>query len=384
MKVAKIKRLEKHLHIVCLNVPYPVDYGGVFDLFYKLPSLQQQGVKIHLHCFEYGRGEQPELNKYCETVHYYPRKNAFASLSFSSPYIVKSRSSEELLKRLGNDDYPIFMEGVHCTYLLGDKRFKQRRCFVRVHNVEYIYYRQLFENTSSLAKKIYFLLESKLLRQYEKKIAGKATFWSVTEQDAAIYRSFGADNQYLPLFLPDWKVSASEGKGSFCLYHGDLSVAENEKAAVWLFENVFNDLPIPFVIAGKNPSQSLLKLVHKRNTICVIANPDEKDMQDLIAKAHINILPSFNATGIKLKLINALFNGRHCITNSATADGTGLAELCHVAGDANEFKSLIYQLFEKPFSAEEIDARRLLLDGMFSNKSNARQMIKWIWEDTLE
>ncbi|HAK10648.1 MAG TPA: mannosyltransferase, partial [Chitinophagaceae bacterium] len=47
--------MEKHLHIIALNVPFPVDYGGVVDLFWKLPSLQAQGVNIHLHCFDYGR-----------------------------------------------------------------------------------------------------------------------------------------------------------------------------------------------------------------------------------------------------------------------------------------------------------------------------------------
>ena len=39
---------ENHLHIVTLDVPYPADYGGVVDLFYKLQSLHQLGIKIHL------------------------------------------------------------------------------------------------------------------------------------------------------------------------------------------------------------------------------------------------------------------------------------------------------------------------------------------------
>ena len=59
-------------------------------------------------------------------------------------------------------------------------------------------------------------------------------------------------------------------------------------------------------------------------------------MQDLIGKAHINVLPSFNATGIKLKLVNALFNGRHCLVNEATAEGSGLESACFVAHDADE------------------------------------------------
>jgi len=33
----------------------------VFDLFYKIKTLHKLGIKIHLHCFEYGRGEQDEL-----------------------------------------------------------------------------------------------------------------------------------------------------------------------------------------------------------------------------------------------------------------------------------------------------------------------------------
>lgn len=372
--------MNKLLHIICLNVPYPVDYGGVFDLFYKLPALQQQGVKIHLHCFQYGRGEQPELNQYCESVSYYKRETGLYGLSFKYPYIVSSRSSKALLNRLNGDDYPILMEGVHCTHLLNDKRFKHRRCFVRLHNVEHIYYNHLYQNTTSLLKKIYFCWESKALLRYEKCIAKKAVFWSVTEKDAEIYKKLGCEKvEFLPLFLPDWKVNAVKGSGSFCLYQGDLSIAENEKAVMWLTRHVFNDLQIPFVIAGKNPSRHIFKLLNNKNTTCLIANPDEDEMQDLIAKAHIIIIPSYNSTGIKLKLINALFNGRHCIVNKQTVEGTSLEKFCHIADDSNAFKSKIIQLYGRPFSSEETLVRHQILGNMFNNDANARQVVKWIW-----
>ena len=104
-------------------------------------------------------------------------------------------------------------------------------------------------------------------------------------------------------------------------------------------------------------------------------------MQDLIAKAHINIIPSFNSTGIKLKLVNALFNGRYCVVNKAAADGSGLESLCYIAADANEFKSLITHLYANPFYNEDIQARHLLLDNMFNNEANAKQMVQWIFVD---
>ena len=374
--------MNKHLHIICLNIPYPVDYGGVVDLFYKLPVLQQQGIKIHLHCFKYGRAEQAELNKYCETVDYYSRDTSVLSLSSKYPYIVSSRSSKSLIQSLLGDDYPILMEGVHCTYLLNDSRFKNRKCFVRLHNVEFVYYKHLFQFTNSLFKKVYFNWESQQLEKYEKKIAPKATFLPVAKKDGELYQELGCKNVvYLPVFLPDWTLSTIEGKGTFCLYQGDLSVPENEKAATWLLEQVFANLTIPFVIAGNNPSKKLQKLVAPKNNICLIANPDETEMQDLIAKSHINIIPSYNATGVKLKLINALYNGRHCIVNEATVTGSGLEAACHIVQEASEFITAIENLYNRPFTTEEMETRHYLLDTLFDNNTNAKQLIDIIWKE---
>jgi hypothetical protein len=372
--------VERHLHIICLNVPYPVDYGGVFDLFYKLPALKQQGIKIHLHCFEYGRGQQPCLKEYCDEVHYYKRLKGLDGLSIKLPYVVASRKNDDLLKRLAEDDYPILMEGVHCTYLLNDDRFTNRKRFVRLHNVEHTYYRNLAYNTTSFIKKLYYRWESKLLLRYEKSIADKATFWAVIPKDADVYKKLGGHNiKYLPLFIPAWQVSGIEGKGTFCLYHGDLSVAENEKAAAWLLQEVFAHLDLPFVIAGKNPPAYLYAIADKRTSTCIVANPNEQEMQDMIGKAHVNIIPSFNNTGIKLKLINALFNGRHCLVNEATVKGTNLDAACVIASTAESFKALIKKLFNDPFTKQDIQLRRGLLNGMFNNEANAKQIIKEVW-----
>lgn len=373
--------MEKHLHIISLDVPYPVNYGGVVDLFYKLPALQAQGVQIHLHCFEYGRGGQPELNKYCISVDYYERNLGHKGVSNTLPYIVSSRKNEQLLQILLKDDHPIFMEGVHCTYLLMDDRFKNRKCFVRIHNVEYQYYHDLYKNTSSPIKKIYYWLESRLLKAYEKKIVSRAIFWTVTEKDAAVYRNeLGCKNiEHLPLYLPDWKVQCLEGMGTYCLYHGDLGVEANEKAAIWLLEKVFSKLKIPFVIAGKNPSAKLDKLVHQSGHTCLVADLSDKAMQDMIAKAHINVIPSYTTTGIKIKLINALFNGRHCVVNEATVAGSGLASACHIGTTANAFREIIAQLYHQPLGSEEIELRKRLLSGMFNNEANAKKQVGWIW-----
>ncbi|HVS97681.1 MAG TPA: glycosyltransferase [Puia sp.] len=373
--------MNDHLHIVCLDVPWPVDYGGVFDLFHKIRLLSRAGVRIHLHCFEYGRGPQPALDEYCVEVHYYSRHEGHKGFSHRLPYIVCSRSNGQLLDRLLKDDYPILLEGVHCTYLLDDPRFAARRIVLRLHNVEYRYYRELARCEGSLWKKLYYRHESNLLRAYERHIAPKVKILAVSEKDSERYRrEFGATHiETLPVFLPFEEVRSKEGTGCFCLYHGNLSVAENEKVATWLLKHVFASLDIPFIVSGKNPTPRLTRLVSQYPHACLIPSPADEELQDLIAKAQVNILPSFNCTGVKLKLLNALYNGRHCIVNRDAVEDYRLREVCHVADCAGEFRELVRRLSRQPFTSEEITARKKILGTLFDQERNLRKLIQSIW-----
>lgn len=375
--------METHLHIISFDVPYPPDYGGVVDVFYTIQALHQAGLKIHLHCFEYGRGKQPELETLCASVQYYPRLGGHKCVSPNLPYIVASRSNAELLQNLLKDDHPILVQGIHCTYLLTDHRFAKRKIIVRLCNTEYTYYQHLYKSTpvTSLFRKLYYRHESKMLKQYEKQIAGKVLFLALSEQDVVRYRQElqAPKIACLPPMLPYNEVTAKEGIGCFCLYHGNLSVMENEKAALWLLQKVFNDLKVPLVIAGKNPSAKLERVALQHPHTCLVADPSEQEMQDMIGKAQINILPSFNNTGIKLKLLNALYNGRHCVVNDATVQSTGLESACHIGTNANAFKSLVMQLYHQPFGEEEIRLRKKLLLGNFDNHRNAQRLIQWIF-----
>lgn len=374
-------KLEKHLHIVSFDVPFPADYGGVIDVFYKIKALHELGVKIHLHCFEYGRGQRKELEDYCAEVHYYNRKSGHHGFSNKLPYIVCSRSDDGLLKNLLKDDYPVLLEGIHCTYFLNNERLAHRKVLLRLHNVEYRYYKNLFHQERSLPKKIYYLNESRLLKKYEHAIAYNVPVLAISQQDAISFHDELGLNEisYLPVFHPVEQVGCMEGLGCYCLYHGNLSVAENEAAVIWLLKNVFNELKLPFVIAGKKPSTRLQKLAHKHSHTCLVADPGEQEMVDIICKAQINILPSFNNTGIKLKLLNAVFNGRHCVASKNAVALTGLETECYLAQTADDFKQWIAQLYEKPFTWSLIKEREALLLESFDNRKNAQQLIASIW-----
>ena len=230
-------------------------------------------------------------------------------------------------------------------------------------------------------KKFYFLNESMFLRQYEKKIPDDLPIISVSAHDAAFYRDELDKTQttYLPVFIPWTEVTSLEGIGNYCLYHGNLSVSENEKAVNWLLDKVFTLAKVPFVIAGKDPSGRLVRKIQKYQNASLVSNPSDAELQELMTNAQIHVLPSFNNTGVKLKLINALYNGRHCVVNEAAIEGSGLDDACHVGTGSNAFASIITQLYHHPFGEEEINLRKRLLSQVFNNRENARRLIQLIW-----
>jgi hypothetical protein len=375
--------LDKHIHIVALDVPWPAACAGSTDISSTIKSLHQAGVKVHLHCFENGHQQEDDLENYCSTVQYYPRLTGHKCVSMELPYSVASRSTPELSETLLRDAHPILLQGIHCTFLLSDERFAGRRIAVRLLNTEYKHLEELCEETSliSLFKKLYYRRESKLMRQYESQISHKALFLAWCRQDADRYRNeFQAKNVvYLPPLLPYTEVTAQEGIGCFCLYHGNLSVPANEKAAFWLLERVFNGLNVPFLIAGKNPSKKLEKAASNQKHACIVANPSEQELQDMIHKAQIHVLPSLCTKSAHLKLLNALFNGRHVIVNNEMIGDSALAPCCHVASNAEAFQSIILQLNHKPFETHEINLRTRILDQHYNTNQNCRQLMSFMW-----
>jgi hypothetical protein len=86
------------LHIISFNVPYPPDYGGVMDVFYKIKTLYDYGVKIRLHCFEYGRKESEVLKQVCEEVYYYKREHSFRDFTSLLPTLLKPANQATCLR----------------------------------------------------------------------------------------------------------------------------------------------------------------------------------------------------------------------------------------------------------------------------------------------
>ncbi|MDF3029276.1 MAG: putative mannosyltransferase [Fluviicola sp.] len=321
--------MNKQIHIVSFDVPFPPDYGGVLDVYLRAKGLKNLGYSVILHCYEYGRGRNHDFSDIANEVYYYDRKNGVKSAFSNLPYIVKSRNSEMLLSRLLANGGPVLLEGQHCAFWVDELIKNQKQVAVRMHNIEWQYYRDLAKDAKTVSERLFFGLESRKLRKHENKLK-KVPLLCISENDRDYYNQLGFQASYLPVTIDaDLILEPAEGK-TFVLFHGNLSVPENQEAIdAVIRENRRKKLEIPVVIAGKNPSAHLIKKIQSQGWEC-IANPNDSDLNELMRSCSVHLLIGFKTSGIKLKVIRALLSGKPCIATRELLGIPVLEKHCEV------------------------------------------------------
>lgn len=369
--------MSKKLHIVSFDVPYPPNYGGIIDVYYKIKELYKLGVKIYLHTYLFNeKTKQEELEKYCEKIFYYKRNHKFLSLFSVLPFRVKSRANKKLNKNLKTLNFPILFEGLHSISPLVKLDLKD--VFVRTHNIEHLYFFGLAKSEKKIFKKIFFLIEGFKLRNFEKLLKKTSAIFTISHCEQKYFSKVYGKSHYVPAFHKKSTIKNNLKKGEFILYHGDLRVSDNVKAALFLID-VYKNTSYKFVIASSVKEQEVLKKINNYSNVFLEKIPTQKDLDILFEKAHINTLISFQKTGIKLKLINTLYKGKHIIANSELIEDTGLEDLCNLANTKKEILQKTAELLEKEFLDSELNKRTEKLNR-FSPQESAKKMVKIIFK----
>jgi len=369
------------INLVAINIPWPANYGGVIDIYFKIKALHNAGVGIILHCFEYERPHAWQLEDVCLEVHYYQRHTGLMANISLLPYNVYSRKNQQLIDNLMRNNYPIIFEGLHTCYYLNKPCLRERFKVFRECNIEHKYYLELGRAERSIVKKCFFYIEALRFRLFQKRVVASDLMIAVSQTDAAyLSKTFQLNHvEFIPCFHGNDAVRGSLGQSDFLLYHGKLSVQENEKAALYLIENVFSELSeYRCVIAGMNPSKALLHAASAHKHIKVEANPSTERIAELISTAQVNLMVTFQATGLKLKLLNSLFNGRHVVVNPAMLAGSGLERLCHIADNHVDMIALCRELMCRTLTEKELVRRRSVLFPIYSDEFQAKRLIRMI------
>lgn len=273
---------------------------------------------------------------------------------------------------------PILFDGLHTTFPLIYENFKHRKKVVRAHNIEHLFYDGQSKSEKRIDKKVFFKTEAIKLKPYEDILHKVDYILTISPFEQQYFSTkFHKKSIYIPVFHQNNAIKKLSGKGDFALYNGDLRVSDNVTSTLFLI-SIFKEIDYPLVLASSFNNDLIFNETLKYKNIEFVLIKDGNHINNLIEKAQINVLPTFQKTGIKLKLINTLFNGRFCVVTNEMVEDTGLEELCEIGKTKEEFAEKILSLIDKNFDTKFIIPREQTLK-IFDTETNAQKIIDLLY-----
>lgn len=371
--------MNKKLHIVSFDVPYPPNYGGIIDIYYKILELNKLGIEIYLHTYIFGDSQKQEkLNQICKNVFYYKKTKKISDFISKKPFRIKSRINLNLIKNLQSINAPILFEGLHTTFPLINYNFKN--VYVRAHNIEHFYFDGIAKSENNIFKKLIYQLEAFKLKKFENYLTKVNGIFAISPFEFDYFeKQYDTKTHYIPVFHKAEFNSKKNISSDYILYHGDLRVSDNIKTALFFIE-VYKNTPYKLIIASSQKVARIEKKASKYKNIFIQNIKSNDELAELIQNANINVIYTFQKTGIKLKLLNVLYNGKHILANTKITEETGLEEACSVANTCEEFLEQTAKLFQQKFTNKEFEKRKELLK-QFNPEKSAKKIIDIIYSN---
>ena len=356
------------IQIVSFDWPWPPTYGGIVDVFYRIDSLLDAGVAVDLHVVSgHTRPGDPPPAWDTPLLRVFPyARRGWRSALGARPYIVASRDVPRLLPSLAAGPPVILYEGVHATSTLAHPRLGRHDQWVRVHNREADYYRQLADTDAPAGQRLYYREEARRLARYEPRVLAQADLLlPASAQDEPFCEAL-APGRVLGhrSYTSQRAVASRTGRGGYVLYHAAMHVADNARAAVTLADRVRALPDVRLVVAGRQPPPALRDRLAAQANVELVADPDVAGMQDLIAGAHVIALHAEHRAGYKVKVVESLAQGRFVLANEDMVHGApGLRAGVTVADGEAEWRAALRGLLGREFTPVDRDARVALLRG---------------------
>lgn len=356
---------QKKLHIISFDVPIPADYGGIIDVFYRAKALKESGIYVVFHCFYKEQQPTVDFSEIADEVYFYRRKTGFLTQLSCTPYIVKSRISKKLIRRLAEDEYPVLAEGHHCAGILLSTKIAPERVSVRIHNNEDDYYKGLYAKETNFYKKAYYLMESYKLKLFDKQLKKAKALYCVHSNDLLHYSLINKNTIYWRSAVDTSVVLVNEQPKNQAVYIGNLSVNENSKAVYYLVGLwKKQQLDFPLLIAGKNPPQELVSFLRK-NHIQLITNPSSDKLNQLLFESKFNICYTDQATGMKIKILHNILKGNICLANDKMIENSDVKDFVELF-DSNSLQTVL----KKDYSTQKINAIKHAVQALYLPSNN--------------
>jgi glycosyltransferase involved in cell wall biosynthesis len=337
--------------LLCNKSPYPAREGGPIAMNMIIEGLVRAGHSVKVLAVN--------SNKYHVDISSIPEKyrkktgielvyidlgihplaafrNLFSGRSYHVERFISHDVEKALIRILQSEKFDIVQfEMLYMSpYIAVVRKYSEARIVLRAHNIEHLIWERVAASTKNPVKRMYLDHLVRKLKKYEcstvRHFDGIA---AITEQDAAFFRSaecwqhetgshipivaipFGIDPQQFP-------ETNKEPEFPSLFSIGAMDWIPNLEGICWFLEQVWPEIHrkypgLHYYLAGRNMPDSLRE---KRIPNVEVVGEVEDATAFMQSKA-ILIVPLFSGSGIRIKIIEGMANGKTVISTRVGAEG---------------------------------------------------------------
>lgn len=371
-------------------VPYP-PHGGVLQRGYNIIREIAQRNEVHLLAFvhpnilrtpEDVHRSRDALKSFCCSVEYFslwPKRSRLdnflalgAGLVLPEPFSAIAHRSAAFAQSIHEIVAEHAIDLVHCD-TIALARFMSGApgipCVLTHHNIE----SQLMARRAAVESwpgSLYLSMQSRKLVAYEKSMSPRFDVnVMMSEIDAERIRQLapGVETAVVPNGVDVGYFSPRQGKEEVALiYTGGLSMFANRDAVTHFVERIWPVIKaarpdVRFHIVGRDPPPELLQYAERDTGLQVHGYVD--DIRPLVAKAAVYVVPIRVGGGTRLKVLDALAQGKAIVSTSVGCEGIDVSHGKNILieDDPDAFARQVIVLLNDSRRRKELgmEARRL-------------------------
>ncbi len=329
--------------------PIPTTNGHRVRFRSLLSALSGEGHEVALLCFgdpDELTSPAPELNEFCTQVYLVPAptkqsvagecwgrlRGLLSSMPYGAQRFCSKQMSDAVRRTLDGQRF----DAVICDdiYMLSNLPSKlELPVLLNKDDITYEVMGHYLDYERNLLKRLYGRMEQRKVRRFEIDACANSTaVLACSERDAEMIRSVCSEARttVLPNVVDvEGYQPAYEDDGRTLLFVGAMDWFPNRDAVDYFIAEILPAVRglasgARFVVAGRNPSQTVLRRYSKLEDVEFTGSV--ADMRPIIAKAAVCVVPLRMGSGTRMKILEAAAMGKAIVSTTLGAEGLGFVD----------------------------------------------------------
>ena len=312
--------------------------------------------------------------------------NLFSSIPYNISRFYSLKFEQQLIKLVQDNDFKVILfEGLHLAVYSAVIPYHTKSSMVmRSHNVESEIWFRKAALESNLFKKSYTNYLANKIQAYEKKSLNNFNkFIAISDRDLKKYQALylNTTSLVIPYSLKSFELKLNLKDPHSVFFIGSFDWEPNYTGVVWFIKNVWHDFYSKnphwtFYIAGRK--MNIHDPLFSHSGIKLLG--EFKDVSTLLYNYNVMVVPLFYGSGIRIKIIEALFYAKPIISTNIGAEGIYVSNDSGIliADDKNSFLQALETLSQSEENTKLIgEKNRTFAIKHFSFETQIKKLQKF-------